>query len=224
MKKIGVKVITKTLCVAAMLVASTAAMAQDLDDISLGQPGHAGSGCPSGSISTTLSPDKKALSILFDEFILEAGPSNRKRMDRKNCNIAIPVHVPNGFSVSVMAVDYRGYNYLPQGAQTQFRTEYFFAGQRGPRYMKTFSGQADDDFTLSNILHVVGNVWSECGEDVNLRIATSMRLMNRNRNEDAMSTIDSVDISSGIVYKLQYKTCFQTPVEDDSSWGDDDWF
>lgn len=216
----------KLLCTTALLAATTtAALAQDLNDISLGQPGYAGSGCPAGSVSATLSPDKKSLSILFDEFILEAGPSTRKRMDRKNCNVAIPVHVPNGFSVSVLAVDYRGYNYLPSGAQSAFRTEYFFAGQRGPRYQKTFRGALDDDYILSNTLHVVGNVWSECGEDVNLRISSSMRLMNRNRYDDAMSTVDSVDLNSGIVYKLQYKPCNQAPVQDDDDfWGDDDWF
>jgi len=27
----------------------------------------------------------------------------------KSCNVAIPVHVPQGFSVSVLQVDYRGF-------------------------------------------------------------------------------------------------------------------
>lgn len=212
----------KLLCTTTLLLSSTVAFATDLNDVSLGQPGYAGSGCPAGSVSATLSPDKKALSILFDEFLLEAGPSIGKTMDRKNCNIAIPVHVPNGFSVSVLAVDYRGYNYLPRTAQSQFSTEYFFAGQRGPKFTKTFRGQLDSDYILSNTLHVVGNVWSECGEDVNLRISSSMRLMNRNRLEDAISTVDSVDLNSGIVYKLQYRPCTASNQSDDF-WGDD-WF
>lgn len=219
------KKLWKSLLASTVLAASVGAFAQDLNDIHLGMPGYGGSGCPSGTLSATLSTDAKSLSILFDEFVLEAGPGIGKSMDRKSCNIAIPVHVPNGFSVSIMAVDYRGYNYLPRGARSQFRTEYFFAGQRGPRYSKTFMGSMDDEYLLSNKLAVVANVWSKCGEDVNLRINSSMRLLNRNRRDDAMSTLDSTDISSGIVYKLQYKPCHQTGggQQDDDDWGDD-WF
>ena len=43
------------------------------DDISLGQPGYGGSGCPDASVSATLSPDAKSLSLLFDAYQVEAG-------------------------------------------------------------------------------------------------------------------------------------------------------
>ncbi|WEZ85855.1 DUF4360 domain-containing protein (plasmid) [Rhizobium sp. 32-5/1] len=101
------------------------------DDISLGIPGYGGSGCPSNSVSATLSPDAKALSLLFDEYIVQAGGETGKSFDRKTCNVAIPVHVPQGRSVSVLAVDYRGFNQPPRGARSQFNVEYFFAGARG---------------------------------------------------------------------------------------------
>ena len=67
----------------------------DSDDIRLGRPGYGGNGCPAGSASATLSPDRKALSIIFDEFMVEAGGSTRRKVSRKSCNIAIPVHVGN---------------------------------------------------------------------------------------------------------------------------------
>ena len=41
------------------------------DDIQLGEPGYGGNGCPAGSASAILSPDNKALTILFDEFYYE---------------------------------------------------------------------------------------------------------------------------------------------------------
>lgn len=222
-KEKSVKKLLKTILSATLLSTSLTLNAQDLNDIALGHPGYAGSGCPRGSVSTTLSPDKKSLSILFDEFVLEAGPMVGKTMDRKNCNIAVPVHVPNGFSVSVMAIDYRGYNFLPRGARSQFSVEYFFAGQQGPRYRKTFMGMLDQEYLLSNKIGLVANVWSRCGEDVNLRVSTSMRLLNRSRVEDALSTVDSADMTAGIVYKLQYKRCNQvgsTPADDfEDDWG-----
>ncbi len=216
------KILSTMVLLSSMAVANV--QAGDLNDVSLGEPGHAGSGCPIGTVSATLSPDKKSLSILFDDYLVEAGPSVGKKMDRKNCQLAIPVHVPNGFSVSLLAVDYRGYNYLPRRAQAVFTAEYFFAGIRGPRYMKKFNGSMDQEYTLSNKLAVVAQTWSKCGEDVNLRIATAMRLRNMDRHDDAMSTVDSIDMSSGIIYKLQYKRCNQVVEEqEDDLWGDD-WF
>jgi len=38
------------------------------DDISLGEPGYGGTGCPAGTVSVTLSPDAKSLSLLFDQY------------------------------------------------------------------------------------------------------------------------------------------------------------
>src|SRR5210317_1389202 len=81
------------------------------DDIFLGVPGYGGNGCPAGSASVTLSPDAKSLSIIFDEFITET--NRRKPIDRKSCNLAIPVHVPQGLSVSIIDIDYRGFVSLP---------------------------------------------------------------------------------------------------------------
>ncbi len=90
--------------------------------------------------------------------------------------------------------------------------------------MKQFNGSMDQEYTLSNKLAVVAQTWSKCGEDVNLRIATAMRLRNMDRHEDAMSTVDSIDMNSGIIYKLQYKKCNRVVEEqEDDLWGDD-WF
>lgn len=218
------KQMIKGLMTTSLLLGSvTASAGGDLNDVQLGQVGSAGTGCPIGTVETVLSPDKKSLSVLFDGFVLEAGPSIGKKLVRKNCTLAIPVHIPNGFSVSLMAVDYRGYNYLPSRASSQLRTEYFFAGMRGPRLQKTFRGGLDEDYVLDKKLVLVGQSFSKCGDDVNLRISTSMRLKNFNRKEDAISTLDSIDLNAGIVYKLQYKKCKQTATDDDEdeNWGDD---
>src|SRR4051794_19530380 len=86
-------------------------------DIRLGQPGYGGTGCPGGSVSATLSPDKKSLSLIFDQFVATAGGNSGRAIDRKTCNIAVPVHIPQGISISVIDVDYRGYIFLPSGGR-----------------------------------------------------------------------------------------------------------
>jgi hypothetical protein len=176
------------------------------DDIRLGQPGYGGTGCPSGSVSTTLSPDQKSLSLIFDEYSVSAGGETGRSFDRKSCNVAIPVHVPQGYSLAVLAVDYRGFNHLPRGASSQFNVEYFFAGARGPAFRRNFFGLLDADYTISNQLQAESLVWSPCGVDVNLRTNSSMRLTTVG-NREAMATVDSQDVNAAIVYHLQWRVC-----------------
>lgn len=176
------------------------------DDIRLGVPGYGGTGCPSGSVSTTLSPDEKSLSLIFDEYAVSAGGTTGRSFDRKSCNVAIPVHVPQGYSVAVLAVDYRGFNHLPAGASSQFNVEYFFAGSRGPAFRRNFGGPLDSDYTISNELQAESVVWSACGADVNLRTNSSMRISTV-RNAEAMATVDSEDVNAAIVYHLQWRAC-----------------
>ena len=188
----------------AALAASSAALA---DDIAIGVPAYGGTGCPAGTASVTLRPDNQALSILFDQFVVEAGGSTGRRVDRKACNIAIPVHVPQGYSLSVFQVDYRGFNSLPAGARSQFNVEYFFAGSMGPRYSKIFSGPQNQDYLLSNTLLAEAVIWSPCGKDVTLRTNANMMAMTNNWGEQTLSSVDSMDLSAGIIYQLQWRRC-----------------
>ena len=176
------------------------------DDISLGAPGYGGPGCPAGTASVSLSPDGKALSLLFDQYEVSAGGSTGRSFQRKSCNLAIPVHVPNGFSISVLSVDYRGFNHLPRGARSQFNVEYFFAGGRGPQFRRSFFGPQENDFFINNPLTMANQVWSPCGADVNLRTNASLRVNTVGRRE-ASATIDSEDVKAAIVYHMQMRPC-----------------
>lgn len=176
------------------------------DDISLGEPGYGGTGCPAGTVSVTLSPDAKSLSMLFDQYQVAVGGETGKSFDRKSCNIAIPVHVPQGMSVSVLKIDFRGFNQLPVSATSQFNVEYFFAGTRGPAFQKKFRGPIEEDYLINNNLAVEAIVWSGCGADVNLRTNSSMRVSTVS-NKEAMASIDSEDVNAGIIYQLQWREC-----------------
>ncbi len=196
--------IVKKLSALALLASTLTAFAQD--SISLGYPATGGNGCPAGTASAVVSPDGKQLSIIFDQFVAEAGQGSGRTMDRKSCNIAIPVHVPNGYSISILAVDYRGFVSLPQGATARLTAEYFFAGMRGPQFVKDFWGRQDSDYTFNNALGVQAMVWSPCGADVNLRVNASMMLKNMSA-QTAMATVDSADFSAGIIYQVQMRRC-----------------
>ena len=163
---------------------------------------YAGFNASTGTL-TGLTPNTK---YYFRVAVVEAGGETNKSMQRKSCNIAIPVHVPQGLSVSILNIDYRSYNSLPQGARSTFAVEYFFAGKRGPRFNKTFNGALDQDYLIQNKLQASALVWSACGADVNLRTNSSIRVQTK-QNKEALATVDSQDVSAAIVYQLQWKQC-----------------
>jgi hypothetical protein len=177
------------------------------DRLRLGIPGYGGTGCPGGSASVTVSPDDTALSVLFDSYVAEAGFTTGRTIDRKSCNLTIPVHVPQGYSVAVFHVDYRGFNAIPNGAQSRFNAEYFWAGSRGPTMTKTFYGPVNQNYILSNDLLARTLVWAPCGASVNLRINSSLLAQTNSRNDQTMATVDSADLTSGLIYHLQWRRC-----------------
>jgi hypothetical protein len=50
-----------------------------------------GSGCPIGTTSYVLSPDKSAVTILFSQYTATTGPTIAKTENRKNCQITLTV-------------------------------------------------------------------------------------------------------------------------------------
>lgn len=204
----GHMIMNKTLVKSALLaiIISVFQSAARADDIELGTPAYGGNGCPSGTASVTLSQDSKSLSLIFDQFIVEAGGAFRT-LERKTCNVAIPVHIPQGFSVSVVNVDYRGYVSLPAQASARMTAEYFLAGSRGPKFDKMFLGRTDTDYQFSNELDINAQVWSPCGVDTILRVNAAMLVKTNRYNDQATATVDSADFKTGILYHLQWKRC-----------------
>lgn len=187
----------------ALFLLSFAAQA---NEIQLGTPAYGGTGCPAGSASVALSPDRQAITMLFDQYVVEAGGS--KALDRKNCNIAVPVKVPAGYSVAVFAIDYRGFASLPSGARAQLNVDYFLAGEgRGVRTTKSFRGPYSSDYLTTDRLGLESVVWTGCGASTILRANTSILAQTNNRREQALATVDSADIQAGLVYHLQWKRC-----------------
>lgn len=195
LQKTSLKLVPAFLATATLVTSFiTPAFAQNRVEIVGGDYG--GNGCPAGTASVTVSPDGQELSILFDEFIADG---TNVRESRKSCNLTIPIKVPQGFQISFYDADYRGY-VSPQ-TTGQLRAEYFFAGQRGPVFERTFRGETD--YNVRDQLATMAHVWSGCGDSVNMRVNASMRARGR-----GIATVDSFDLAHrGLVYHIRYRTC-----------------
>ncbi len=158
--------------------------------------GYGGSGCPGGSASVTISPDGQELSVLFDKFI---ALGNKPSESRKSCNLSIPIKVPQGYQISLYDADYRGY--IAPETTARLRAEYFFAGQNGPIFSRTFTGERE--YNVRDSLVTVADVWSRCGDSLNMRVNANMTARGQ-----GMATVDSFDLAHrGLIYHVKYRTC-----------------
>ncbi len=176
--------------------------------IRLGTPQYGGNGCPAGTASVAITEDGKTMSVLFDQFKAEAGNTTGRRIDRASCNLRVPIQVPQGYSVALIGVDYRGFNAVPgAGAYTEFNSEYFYAGMRGPRFRQRFQGPVSSDYRINHELVATNTVWSPCGQEVIFGINASATAMANSHMQQTMMIVDSADISAGILYQFSWRRC-----------------
>lgn len=199
----------KKIFLIAGLSLSTSLFAQQ--GVRMGEPRFEGSGCNNRNSTATLSSDGQVLSVLFDEYSVEVGGNLRRQQDRKACNVLIPIQVPNGFSVAVMETDYRGFNSLPRGAQSQFIVDYFFGGRVGPRRIHNFRGPLEEDFISKDNIIIPSRVWSPCGREMVLKAHSAIKIQSNQRREQAMTVIDSADVRGVLTFHLEWKRCRQGP-------------
>jgi hypothetical protein len=82
----------------------------------IGQPMLDGDGCPSGAVSAAISPDGTAISILFDNFMLEVARGTYTMPQlRRYCRFRIPLDLQPGYNLDVSKIDYRGFADLQGG-------------------------------------------------------------------------------------------------------------
>ena len=172
-------------------LSQTAFAAPSNNSVYFQAPAIAGSGCPAGTTDFAITPDGQTLTILFDSYLADPG--------NLTCNVAVPVHVPNGYQVSLMTADYRGF---VEGS-AELRRSYFFAGATGPALVTPFKSSAGKEYTERDNLLTMSESFARCGQDVNLRINSRIRT----KTSHSSISVDSLDLNNGMVFHLQYKKC-----------------
>lgn len=196
----------KSLISIAILTLGLAAEAQ----IRLGVPAYGGTGCPAGSASVSITDDQQILSVLFDSFVAEAPTMNNAQFDRKSCNLRLPVSVGPGYQVALIAFDYRGFAAIPSGGRGSFEARYAYVGQKRPAiFRKNFAQGYADNYSLKNELISTSIDWSPCstGRDLMMTVDANIMAVTNSRREATNVSIDSVDVSAGLLYAIQLRRC-----------------
>ena len=200
--------IVKTLAPAAIFVSSAAMAAPQ--DVYIKNIAYNGSGCPIGSVAENLSSDKQAFTLTFAEYIAEAGPGLSLRDGRKNCQITLDLHVPQGWQYSVGTFDYRGFVVLDRGMQAKHTTSYYFQGQgRTGRFQNTMNGAMDEVFQFRQRVGLESFVWSSCNAEraLNINTAISVRRKGGSRRAEGIIGTDSADGSIQQIWGIRWRRC-----------------
>ena len=167
-------------------------------------------GCPEGSYSVTFSPDGGTLSILFDNFVVEAGPSSGIPVASKVCDLRIPLHLPAGTSLGVYRVDYRGFAAVAKKQEAQLSVTYALGKHPSHPFKRKLKNQ-NGEFLLSETLGAGLMKRVGCGEEAVLQMRAVLDLDSNGVNQDAIAALDTGDAmpKGGLVYRLDYKKCQQ---------------
>jgi hypothetical protein len=171
-----------------------------------------GSGCPKGTTAVAVSPDNTAFTVTFSQYTAKVGKESTSSTDaRKNCQLALNVHVPGGFTYAVVGADYRGFAHLEKGSSAIERANYYFQGYSQTTFVQhTLSGPYDDDWQNTDQADIAAVVWSPCGEERYLNVNTELRAQagsSDTKNTTSYITMDSADGSISTKYHLAWRSC-----------------
>ncbi len=199
-----------------MLLLNSAAYANHLSPGDAPAPGqvaiqgvsYRGAGCLPGTASYVLSPDLSSLTVLFDRYSVEAG-GEVSEVGQKSCAIDVNLKLPDGWSYSIFAVDFRGFVGLDAGTFATQSSSYSFGSNPAPVSLgnQKFQGPISNNFNFSSEVPVATQSWSSCGAGAEtLRIKTSIRTEG-DLDHHAQMTLDSMDGSIEQHYVIQWKRC-----------------
>jgi hypothetical protein len=169
-----------------------------------------GSGCPLGSAEVTVSPDSKAFTVTYSQFTAQVGPGTKPTDFRKNCQLALNVHVPQGTTYAIAGADYRGFAHLERGAYGTETANYYFQGEpQSTRIQHGFSGPVDTDWQHTDSVAIGSLAYLPCGEQRYLNVNTELRVGQDSSGPKAVSfvTMDSTDGRIDTTYHVAWKRC-----------------
>jgi hypothetical protein len=169
-----------------------------------------GSGCRHGTTALAVSEDNTAFTVTYSDYLARVGANSDPTAFRKNCQLNLIVHVPQGFTYAIASADYRGFAYLQRGASAVQRASYYFQGSANTQFRNhPFRGPLNDNWQATDSTDWAQLVWAPCGVQRNFNINTELRVNagTSSPNRVSFMTMDSTDGDISTVYHLAWKAC-----------------
>jgi hypothetical protein len=170
---------------------------------------YAGSGCKAGSVAISKTNDWKTVTLAFDDYIASIGPGEQFVNRRKNCNINVKLHYPQGYSYTLYQTDYIGHAELEDTVTGKQQSTYWFAGYPDKKAIlkSYFNGPLSKNYEFTDLLANEACVWSPCGASTTLNIDTELLLEAKDKKKSGFLTTDVIDHKVKQIYGFKWKKC-----------------
>ena len=170
-----------------------------------------GSGCPKGTAKVVGAKDNTSFTVTYSRYAALVGRGAKPTDLRKNCQLNIRVHTPQGFTYAVARADYHGFASLAKGATALQQGNYYFAGQSPTtRIPHNYKGPFNKAWTATDKIAYASLVWAPCGQTRNLNINTELRVAAGTSNPKTTTSIivmDTTRASVRTLYHFAWKRC-----------------
>jgi hypothetical protein len=170
-----------------------------------------GSGCPAGTAAVAVAPDNTAFTVTYSSYLAQVGVGAAPTDFRKNCQLNVLVHAPQGFTFAVGKADYRGFAALAQGASAMLKANYYFQGHSETAFRThPVSSPYEDNWQATDETDIPALVFKPCGEQRLFNINTELRV-NKGTSDTSRTTsfmtMDSTDGAINTIYHFHWRRC-----------------
>lgn len=169
-----------------------------------------GNGCPVGSTTKLLVDTDGSGSADFFQVTFSAFTVNKPGVSAKNCIVEAVIGIPQGWSYSLIDVQYSGYADIASNHIGRIQTTYNFPFfSNSVTTYKDLNGTFVGDYAKTDTLGLLAAVWSPCGKTAALNMNTRISLRQKPSTTGGESFMD-VERQSGLltqVFSLQWKKC-----------------
>ena len=161
---------------------------QDVPEYQLGQVELGGNGC----LESTASLNEEGTGVLldFNNFNVQAG-GLYTHLERKSCNLAVPLDVPAGYQVALVPGEMTGSADIKSKTTLKVSLSTFIAGNKGTTNKLTIDDSTLESFSLGGTQGLKMIEFSKCEESIILRVNMSLFLKSKNKEDQSFSKIVS---------------------------------
>ncbi|KAJ9131622.1 hypothetical protein NKR23_g11653 [Pleurostoma richardsiae] len=185
----------------------------DPNEIQIQSASFSGNGCPQGTVSTSISPDKTVITFGFDSFQTYIGPGISPTEKTKNCQLHLSLKYPGGFQFAIVDSTYHGYAQLDKGVTGTFYSTYYFSQDASATTTTQTSIQgggiwADGQvYTKQDQVPTASVIWAPCGANGILNINNRIALTSTNSSASGQVTDDDATVAFTQQLHLSWRAC-----------------
>lgn len=196
---------------------SNTALAQNINQVRIENFAYGGEGCPQGSsVNPQISATRPGglvdvLTLSLPEFTVAQGTNVSISERRKNCNVAINLRIPQGYSFSISRAQYAGAANIPLNVSGVHRLIYSFPFSDTATFETVLNGVFQSRYYFrTSTLQPSALVWSPCSQLAALNLRTSLALQGNPESNASLGIRQVTKTATQTVterYNIQWRRC-----------------